>query len=91
MSANTSKAKRVWFYRQEIREAHTFLSTRKQSTIFLQTEIDFDEVGTGKELHDHARRNDRRDTKLHKCTTVGCENDTHPVEWVRRVRGHDAI
>ncbi len=74
--------------RQKVR---TLLSTRKQGTVLFQTEVDFNKVCTGEELHDHARGNDRTDTKFHESTAVGGKDDTHPVQRVRRVGGHDAV
>ena len=38
---------------------------------------------TSKHLHNHTGCNDRRDTQLHDGSTVGGQNDTHPVERIR--------
>lgn len=49
------------------------------STVFLEAEVDADEIRAGKKLHDHSRGDDRCDSKLHKGTMVRRQNDTHPV------------
>ena len=63
-------------------ESKELLGTAEESTVLLEGEVDLDEVGTGEELHDHTGGNDGRDTEFHESTTVGSENDTHPVERV---------
>jgi hypothetical protein len=60
----------------------TFLSTGEQSTIFLEAEVDLDEVSTGEELHDHSRGYDGTDTEFHQCPPIGGQDDTHPIERV---------
>ena len=69
----------------------TFLGTTEERPILLQVKVDLDKVGTGEELHDHSRRDNGRDTKFHESTSVGSENDPHPVERVGRVGRHDSI
>lgn len=67
------------------------MGTSEQGSVVLETKVDFNEVGTRKELHDHARGEDRSDTEFHECTTVGGHDDTSPVKGVGRVGGDDAI
>lgn len=69
----------------------TFLCTAEQGPILLQAEVDLNQVCTREQLHNHARCDDWTNTELHKSTAIRSENDTHPVERVRRVGGHDAI
>lgn len=72
----------------------TFLCSVEQSTVFLRTLVDFDDLGSGKELHDHTTGNDRGDTEFHKSTSVRGEDDTHPVERItsdslgNTIKGH---
>ena len=77
--------------RQDKKQARTFLSPAEQRPILLETKVDIDKVGARKELHDHSRGNDGCDTEFHERSTVGCEDYTHPVQWVRRVGGHDSV
>lgn len=69
----------------------TLLSSTKEGPVLLEVEVDVDEVGSSEELHDHTRCDNRGDTQLHEGSPVGSENDTHPVEGIRRVRGHDTV
>ena len=71
--------------------ALTFLCSAEKSSIFLQGEIDLDEICTGKKLHDHPAGNDWGDTEFHECSSIWSEDNTHPVERVWRVRGHDTV
>ena len=72
----------------------TFLCTVEQSTVFLGVLVNFDELGSGKELHDHTTGNDRGDTEFHKGTSVRGKDDTHPVERItsdslgNTIKGH---
>lgn len=67
---------------QNTRETRTFLSTTKERTVFLQAKVDVDQIGTGQKLHDHSRGDDWRDSEFHEGTSVGGEDDPHPVERV---------
>ena len=69
----------------------TFLSAAEERAVVLEGEVDLDEVRAGEELHDHARGDDRCNSELHQGPTVRSEDDTHPVEWVGRVRGNDNV
>jgi len=60
----------------------TFLSALEQLAIFLVGLINGDDVGTGKQLHDETSGDDRGDTELHQGTTVGGQDDTHPIERI---------
>ncbi len=67
------------------------LGTTEKSAVLLEAEVDFDEVGTGEELHDHSRGDDGRDTEFHERTSVGGKNDTHPVQRIGAVTGDDTV
>ena len=69
----------------------TFLSAAEECAVILEGEVDLDEVRAGEELHDHARGDNRCNSELHQGPTVRGEDDTHPVERVGRVGGHDAV
>lgn len=66
-------------------DTEELLSTLKQLTIFLVGLVDSDNLRTSKQLHDQTRGHDRADTELHQSTTVGSQDNAHPVEWIRRV------
>ena len=63
----------------------TLLRSTEQRTILLQRKVDFDEICTGEQLHNHSRGHDWCYTKFHECTTVGRKDDTHPIERVSRI------
>lgn len=67
----------------------TFLGAVEECAI-LRRVTHFDDFSAGKQLHDQARRNDGRNAQLHQRTTIGGENDAHPVERIGRVGRHDA-
>jgi len=52
-------------------DTEKFLGTLEESTVFLDTLVDLDDLGTGKQLHDHTGSNNRTDTKFHEGTSVG--------------------
>lgn len=66
----------------------------EQSTVFLGTLVNFDDLGTSEELHDHTTGNNGGDTEFHESTSVGCKDNTHPVERItsnslgNTVKGH---
>ena len=51
---------------------------------------DLDDLGTGEQLHDEARGDDRGDAELHEGSSVRGEDDSDPVEGIGRVGAHDA-
>ncbi len=63
-------------------EKLTLLGTAEQRAILLETKIDVDEVSARKQLHDHARRDNGCNPKLHKRSTIRGEDDAHPVQRV---------
>jgi hypothetical protein len=69
----------------------TLLGSIEKRAILLETVVDLNEVGASKELHEHARGDNRGDTEFHEGSTVGGEDSTHPVQRIRRVGGHDSI
>jgi hypothetical protein len=79
------------FEMREKGRERTLLGTAEQNSVILQAEIDVDEVGTRQQLHDHSGGDDRRDTELHECSSIWGEDDTHPVERVGGVGGHDTV
>ena len=56
----------------------------------LRRVANFNQLGTSQQLHDQTGRNNWGDTQLHQGTAVGGENDTNPVERIRRFRAHNA-
>lgn len=73
------------------RKKPTFLGTAEKSAVFLQAEVDFNQTCAGQKLHNHSTSDDWTDSEFHKSTTVGGKYDTHPVQRVSRVGGHDSI
>lgn len=71
--------------------ARTFLGAREQTTVLLEREIDIDEISACQQLHNHARGDDGAYSKFHESAPIGGKDDTHPIEWVRRIGGHDAV
>mmetsp|Transcript_10085 Transcript_10085/g.13115 ORF Transcript_10085/g.13115 Transcript_10085/m.13115 type:complete len:204 (+) Transcript_10085:1140-1751(+) len=66
------------------KDTKKLLRTVKQGTILLEIVIHLDNATTGKKLHDETRRDNGTDTKLHKRTTVGRKNNTHPIKRIGR-------
>lgn len=64
------------------------LGSRKQGTIFLYVVVNLDNTTSSKKLHDKTRCYNRTDSKFHKSSTVGSEDNTHPVE---RITGFGAL
>lgn len=60
----------------------TFLGSVEERAILFETVVDLNEVGAGKELHEHARGDNGGDTQFHEGSTVGGEDSTHPVEGI---------
>mmetsp|Transcript_103451 Transcript_103451/g.321783 ORF Transcript_103451/g.321783 Transcript_103451/m.321783 type:complete len:256 (-) Transcript_103451:2-769(-) len=71
--------------------AEELLRTREERAVLLQALVYINDPASSKQLHDHARSNDRRNTQLHQGASVRCQDNTHPVERVRALRGHDAV
>ena len=71
--------------------AHTFLSAREQTTVLFEREVDIDEVCACQKLHNHAGGNDGAYSQFHESASIRGQDDTHPIEWVGRVGGHDAV
>lgn len=69
----------------------TLLCTAEERAVFFEGKVNLDEVRAREELHDHAGGDDGGDTEFHESAAVRGENDTHPVERVGGVRGHDAV
>ena len=69
----------------------TFLGAREQTTVLLERKVDVNEIRACQKLHNHAGSDDGAYPKFHEGTPVRGKDDTHPIEWVRRVGGHDAV
>jgi hypothetical protein len=67
------------------------LSTREESSVFLDIVINFDDTGASKKLHNQTRCNNRTNSKLHKSSSVGSKDNTHPVKRIGRLGGLDSI
>merc|ERR1719506_1035289 len=44
--------------------------------------IDFNNTGSGQQLHDQTRSHNGRNTQFHESAAIGGQNDTHPVERI---------
>lgn len=60
-------------------EGEQLLGGLVELTVGLEVEVDVDQVGASQELEDHARGDDRRDTKLHQGTTITRHHHAQPV------------
>lgn len=60
----------------------TFLGSFVQNSVFLDILVDIDEFGTSEKLHDHTSSDNWANTKFHQGSSVGGENDSHPVKRV---------
>merc|ERR1719253_862292 len=63
----------------------------EEGAVLLQALVNLDDLGAGKELHHHARRNNGGDAELHERAAVRGEDHPHPVERVGGLVRHDAI
>ena len=50
----------------------------------------FNQLGSGEQLHDEAGGDDGGDAELHEGSSVRSKDNSDPVEGVRRVWAHDA-
>lgn len=71
--------------------APTFLGAREQTTVLLERKVNIDEISACQKLHNHAGGDNGAYSEFHESAPIGGEDDTHPIEWVRRVGGHDAV
>lgn len=60
----------------------TFLGSGVELFVLFDVLIDLDQLGSCQQLHDHGGGDHRGDTELHQSTSIGGENDTHPIKWV---------
>ena len=60
----------------------TFLGSFVEGAVFLNALIDINDLCTSKELHNHTGSDDRANTEFHQSTSVGGEDDSHPVERI---------
>lgn len=59
-----------------------FLGSHHEGTVILETVINVDDLRTSKQLHNKSRSHDGADTEFHKSSSVGCEDNSHPVEGI---------
>lgn len=75
-------------------EGEQLLGGLVELAVGLEVEVDVDHVGTGKELEDHAGRDNGGDTQFHQSTSVTGHDHAEPVEGIRvvgrdnTVKGH---
>lgn len=69
----------------------TLLGSAEEHSILLERKVNFDQLSTSQKLHDHSGCQDRGDTEFHQRSSVTCENDSHPVQRVGGIRGHDSV
>mmetsp|Transcript_30829 Transcript_30829/g.66633 ORF Transcript_30829/g.66633 Transcript_30829/m.66633 type:complete len:351 (+) Transcript_30829:714-1766(+) len=67
------------------------LGSGEQRSVLLHVVVYFDDTTSRQQLHDQPGSDDGGDTKFHEGTTVGGEDDTHPVEGIGRLGGLDTI
>ncbi len=72
-------------------DGEQLLSSLVELAIGLQVEVDVDEVGTSKELEDHAGGDNWGNTQFHESTSVGGHHHTEPVQWIRGVGRDNAV
>jgi len=60
----------------------TFLRPAEQGSVFFDRVVYLNDSCARQQLHDHARRDNGRDTLLHEGSPVGRQNHPHPVELV---------
>ena len=60
-------------------EGEELLSGLVELAIGLEVKVDVDHVGTGKELEDHARRDDGGDTQFHQRTAITSHHHSQPI------------
>ena len=53
--------------------------------VLLKRKVDIDEIRAFQKLHDHAGCDDGAHPKFHEGAPVGGKDDTHPIDWIRRV------
>lgn len=58
------------------------MSSVEKRTILLDALVNVEKSGSGKKLHDHGGGDDGRDTQLHQRSTIGREDDSHPIERI---------
>lgn len=57
-------------------ETEEFGGGAEAIAVHLRAHVDINDLGSGKELHDHGRSDNGGDTQLHECSLVRCQNDT---------------
>ena len=72
-------------------DSQELLGSLVDLAVGLEVEVDVDEVGTSKELEDHAGGDDGGNTQLHQRTSVTGHHHTQPVERVGGIRGDNAV
>jgi len=59
--------------------------------VLIERKVNIDEISAYQKFHNYARGDDGAYSEFHESAPVGGEDDMHPIEWVRRVGGHDAV
>ena len=67
------------------------MSSLEEFAIRLERLVDVDNLGARQKLHDETRGYNGRYTEFHQGTSVGSEDNSHPVEGVSRTTGHDTV
>jgi hypothetical protein len=75
--------------RQE--DSKELLGSLVKLAVGLEVEVDVDEVGASKELENHTRRDNGRNTQFHERSPVTGHHHTQPVQRVRGIRGHNSV
>ena len=72
-------------------DTEQLLGAVEQGLVVLCAQVDFNDLGSSKELHHQAGRDDGADTELHEGAAVGGKDDAHPVEGVGVLGVLDAV
>lgn len=65
-------------------QTEKLLGSLEQGAILLHRLVNMNDVGSSEKLHNKSRRHNWGNTKLHEGTTVRGNDDTEPVEGIRR-------
>lgn len=63
-------------------ESEEFLSCLEKVSIFFGRLVNFDDLCSSQELHDHTRGDNGRDTQLHESTLVRGQDDSEPIQRI---------
>ena len=71
--------------------AEQLLGALEQRSVLFQALVHVDDLGTGQQLHHHARGNYGRDTQLHERASITGHYHPHPVQRVRVARSRNPV